>query len=322
MTVAIGARSSRTNATGPSTSSQPDGPPVQTESGEAPPTSVGGVLQDSVEPANIPRERGSASPPGTTSVPSSLLRTDQCSELHSKATPTNQPTTGMTMPPTGSRISAATSRHPGRGWDDSRLSAGRWPASAAMAAGSPSRSSIVRVSASPAWSPSSARAVAMCSLTCCSNSSRRAAGRSRRAASSRARYSATSWSATVAFIVVSSRIEEVVDGIAEARPFPCEGVERLPAARGQVVIAAWWAAGRLAPGGRDQPVAAQATEQRIDGALAGHHSLDLAEPTDQVEAVAFAAIEQRQHAVFEGSSPQLGEQGHPRTLYHAVHGTR
>lgn len=59
MTVAIGARSSSTNATGPSTSSQPDGPPVQTESGEAPPTSVGGVLQDSVEPANIPKERGS-----------------------------------------------------------------------------------------------------------------------------------------------------------------------------------------------------------------------------------------------------------------------
>src|SRR4029453_9219634 len=114
MTVAIGARSSSTNATGPSTSSQPDGPPVQTESGEAPPTSVGGVLQDSVEPANIPRERGSASPPGTTSVPSSLLRTDACGELHSRATPTNQPTTGMTMPPTGSRISAATSRHPGR----------------------------------------------------------------------------------------------------------------------------------------------------------------------------------------------------------------
>src|SRR4029450_3105624 len=96
MTVAIGARSSSTNATGPSTSSQPDGPPVQTESGEAPPTSVGGVLQDSVEPANVPRERGSASPPGTTSVPSSLLRTDQCSSSRLRS---SSPPVSSSCPP-------------------------------------------------------------------------------------------------------------------------------------------------------------------------------------------------------------------------------
>jgi hypothetical protein len=64
MTVARGATSSSTSATGPSTSHQPGGPPVQTEAGEAPPTGAGGVLQYSVKPVDIARERGRAEPAG------------------------------------------------------------------------------------------------------------------------------------------------------------------------------------------------------------------------------------------------------------------
>src|SRR6266540_163626 len=274
MTVARGARSSSTNATGPSTSSHLGGPPVQTGVGVSLPAGTGVVMQVSIELENSPRARGRAMPPGTTRVPSSLSRTDQRSEVHSSATPTNQPSTGTTIPPMGSRTSAATSSHPGRARGGWRCSSGRWPASAAMAAGSPSRAS-----------------------------------------------SMTSWSAAVVFMVVSSCVEEVVDGIAEAGPFGGEGVQGRLAGGGQVVVAAWWAAGGFAPGGRHQPVAAQAAEQRVDGAFAGHHPVDLAELADQVEAVAFAVVEQGQHAVLECSSAELGEEGGARGFYHAVHGT-
>src|SRR6266487_678153 len=112
--------------------------------------------------------------------------------------------------------------------------------------------------------------------------------------------------------MVASCVQEVVDGIAEAGPFGGEGVQGLLAGGGQVVVAAWRAAGGFPPGGRYQPVAAQAAQQRVDGAFAGHHPVDLAELADQVEAVAFAAVEQGQHAVLEGSSPELGEEGGAR----------
>src|SRR6266699_1363694 len=122
--------------------------------------------------------------------------------------------------------------------------------------------------------------------------------------------------------MVASCVQEVVDGIAEAGPFGGEGVQGLLAGGGRIIKTARRAAGGFPPGGRYQPVAAQAAQQRVDGAFAGHHPVDLAELADQVEAVAFAAVEQGQHAVLEGSSPELGEEGGARGFYHAVHSTR
>jgi hypothetical protein len=59
--------------------------------------------------AKTRRPTGSARPPGTTRVPRSFCRAVHADEIHSRTTPTSQPTPGMTTPPIRSRTSAATS---------------------------------------------------------------------------------------------------------------------------------------------------------------------------------------------------------------------
>src|SRR6266516_8039937 len=116
MTVARGASTIITSATVLSTCSHPGEPPVQTVTGVVlgveetgteetgteetgtEETDTGPLAHPWPETASPPSAAGSARPPGMTSVPISLSRTVQRAELHSSATPTNQPSTGMMIP--------------------------------------------------------------------------------------------------------------------------------------------------------------------------------------------------------------------------------
>jgi hypothetical protein len=120
----------------------------------------------------------------------------------------------------------------------------------------------------------------------------------------------------------STGCSPVVDAVAEALPLGDERVEGRPAGGGEAVIAAGRAARRLPPRGLDEAVPAQAAEQGIDRPFARHHSVDLRQSPDELEAVALPFGQQRQDAVLERASPHLGQQRLLAGSYHAQQGTR
>src|SRR6185312_11177174 len=79
----------------------------------------------------------------------------------------------------------------------------------------------------------------------------------------------------------------------------------LPGGR-QAVVAPWRARRRLAPRGLDHALAPQPAEERIQRALGRDHAVDGRERLHELDAVALAIPQEREHAVLEGAPPQLG----------------
>ncbi|ONI69956.1 hypothetical protein BWI15_25965 [Kribbella sp. ALI-6-A] len=139
-------------------------------------------------PDRLPSIATGRYPKGSTSVPRIFSSRVHRSEVHSNATPANQPTSA-TNPPNGSSNSAATSRLRYRGWTRSTRTNPSVLA-ATNASGSPIRASIALT-----CSEDSARSEAIRDSTSASSAARRFSG-SRSAALRRyVRYASTSSSA-------------------------------------------------------------------------------------------------------------------------------
>ena len=110
--------------------------------------------------------------------------------------------------------------------------------------------------------------------------------------------------------------------VTESAPSRLERIERSPAA---VVSRSSASAGpaRLTPRRLDEPVAAQAAQERIDRPLARDHPVRLGQRADEVEAVPLLVDEEREDAVLERPLAHLRQESScfpAATMHHKVPG--